>query len=216
MENSDYLEEALRRSTQDPLRTLAAETLTKKNTAMGSAARGVLSTVGLKTASVSSIEVPNSQVEDPYRLFLVVPERDSVGEFDPKINWTPRVEYSIHLTGKETVVETHSSFLTFGGSASAKVPVEELREVSPDVLPEECFTGLADKIDEIEETVASQPEEARLPWIRARKERAVERKHELKERAEDLLTQARIKAHFLCKSALREVRLGGHHWLLSG
>ena len=34
-----------------------------------------------------------------------------------------------------------------------------------------------------------------------------------------LVVQARadvIKSHFLCKSALREVRLGSHHWLSFG
>jgi len=189
MGNSDYPDEALRRSALNSLRTRAPEAL--KDTGKGSAARGVLSILALTTTSVSSTEVSNSRVEDPYRKFLVAPERNSVGEFAPKTNWPPRVEYSIHLTEKKAVIETQSSFLAFGGSATAKVPVEELSEVSPDVLPEQCFTGLASKIDEIDETAASQPEEARLPWIRARKDRAIERRDELKQRAENLLVQAR-------------------------
>lgn len=189
MGNSDYPDEALRRSALNSLRTRALEAL--KDTGKGSAARGVLSILALTTTSVSSTEVSNSRVEDPYRRFLVAPERNSVGEFAPKTNWPPRVEYSIHLTEKKAVIETQSSFLAFGGSATAKVPVEELSEVSPDVLPEECFTELASRIDEINETAASQPEEARLPWIHARKERAIERKDELKQRAEKLLVQAR-------------------------
>jgi len=100
MENSkeerDYVDSALRRSALNSLRIRAREAL--KDTGKGSAARGVLSILGLRTTSVSSTEVSNSCVEDPYRLFLVAPERNSVGEFAPKTNWPPRVEYSIHLT----------------------------------------------------------------------------------------------------------------------
>jgi hypothetical protein len=189
MENSDYLDEALRRSALNSLRTRAVEAL--ENTGEGSVARGVLSNVGLKTTSVSSIEVSNSRVEDPYRRFLVAPERSSVGEFEPEINWPPRVEYSTQFTAEQTVIEIESSFLAFRGSTHAKVPVEELSEFSPGVLPEECFTQLANKIAEIDETVASQREEARLQRIRARKERAVERKSGREERAKDLLRDAR-------------------------